>query len=138
MTLNSSGRDGRTLTTDIVLWNGMPDCSAIHRITYMREGLVLFRSHSPEGRTPNGLFITKNDKWPKVWGWILAIPRSTLRLYPNCKPGAMIVYTRFAEEPYAEDQAVDPSWTGPDLPIDFLNVDAIEACFDPALVPVQI
>jgi len=131
-------RNGRELTDDFVVWNGMPINSKIHRVKQMREGTVILRSHSPEGRTKGGLFVCKNDKWPRIWGWILAIPRDTLRRYPLCRPGSMIVYTRFSEELAGEDVSVDPNWAGPELPLYLMEIENVEAVFDPALVPVQV
>lgn len=116
----------------------MPISSKIHRIKKLREGIVVIRSHSPEGRTPGGLYVAKNDKWPRIWGWILAIPRDTLRRYPLCRPGTMIVYSRFSEELAGEDVSVDPDWTGPELPLSLMEVENIEGVFDPALVKVQL
>jgi len=138
LTETETGRSGRELSSDIAVWGGMPLHSKIHRVKRLREGLVIIRSHSPEGRTPGGLYVAKNDKWPRIWGWILAIPRETLRRYPLCRPGTMIVYSRFSEELAGEDVSIDPAWCGPELPLSLMEVENIEAVFDPAIVPVQL
>lgn len=102
------------------------------------ENRVVIRPYSPEGKTESGLWVTKNDKWPRIWGWVLAIPERTLDEYPSLTPGAMIVYKRYADEVLGYDKPSEANYDGEKLAVAIIHVDAIEASFIPPLIPVRI
>ena len=115
----------------------LPDNSCVHSYRCW-ENRVLIRPFTPEGQTESGLWVTKNPKWAKIWGWILAVPERTLEENPQLRPGAMVIYRRYAEEEVGFDKPLEENFIGEDLPVCVIHIDALEAVFDPPLVPLRV
>ena len=92
---------------------------------------ALIRPYSPLGVHAGGLITTKNEKFPRIWAWILGIRVESS--HPDLRPGRMVVYSRFADEVVGNDMSKDGTR---ELPICIVPVSEIQAVvWDP--VPVQ-
>lgn len=116
---------------------GLPDDSKVWDIAFPPRN-ILIRTHSPEGKTPGGLYVEKNHKWAKIWGWVLAIRNDDMQIDPTIRAGSMVIFKRYAEETLAYDDPQTEQWLGHKLDVCLIHIDSLECVFDPPLVPLEV
>jgi hypothetical protein len=113
------------------------DLPGYSKVIYMRirPNTVLVRPYVPNGFTKEGLYVTTNDMWPRVWGFVLACPLWTAL---DISPGDLILFERYSERLVDYDHPRDPRFAGEKQPIAILHEDAIIAKLEnvPMLLPV--
>lgn len=108
----------------------LPKDSVAHRYAPIPYH-VLIRPYSPQGIHVGGLITQKNEKWPRIWAWVLRMPVDLCSEQPDVRPGRMVIYARYADEVLGYDTAKD----GRKLPVHIVPVSEIKAVvWDP--VPV--
>ena len=125
----------------------LPANSSVRR-TRFHARHVLIRPYIPEGfRAVPGMdpalpiekrtiFVSgKNPKFPRVWGWVLAVREADLDIDPSLVPGAMIVYDRFGDEYLDADKPAKPMFPGQKFETRLIHIDSIACSFNPALIP---
>lgn len=88
---------------------------------YLRPNTVLILPYSPKGFSKEGLYVETNERWARVWGFVLKCsPDNTLSL----APGDIVLFERWCER-YLESQESDI--LGERDPIAILHEDSIIA-----------
>jgi hypothetical protein len=112
----------------------LPSTSKIWRMD-LRPNTLLVRPYSPRGFTEGGLWVTLNDKWARVWAFVLAsAPTAALRF----SPGDLIVFERWCELLIDYDEPLSPSFRGEKHPICILHEKAVIARIENNTIPVPM
>jgi hypothetical protein len=101
----------------------------------IRPNTLLVRPYSPQGFTEGGLWVTLNDKWARVWAFVLASAHSAA---PRFSPGDLIVFERWCELLIDYDEPVNPSFAGEKQPICILHEKAVIARIENNILPVPM
>jgi hypothetical protein len=101
----------------------------------IRPNTLLVRPYSPAGFTEGGLWVTLNDKWARVWAFVLASAHSAA---PRFSPGDLIVFERWCELLIDYDEPVNPSFAGEKQPICILHEKAVIARIENNILPVPM
>jgi hypothetical protein len=101
----------------------------------IRPNTLLVRPYSPAGFTENGLWVTLNEKWARVWAFVLATSYSSSLRY---QPGDLIVFERWSELLLDYDESVNPSFAGEKQPICILHEKAVIARIENNRLPVPM
>ena len=121
-------------TEDIEVLNRLPEHSKVWSMM-LRPNTLLVRPYSPAGFTENGLWVTLNEKWARVWAFVLATSySSSLR----CQPGDLIVFERWSELLLDYDESVNPKFKGEKQPICILHEKAVIARIENNRLPVPM
>lgn len=129
--------DEERIAKTMVIDGRLPADSAARKLKIW-ENRILIRPYQPEGKTDSGLWITRNDKHPKIWGHILAVPKRTHTQFTDIVPGAMIVYARFADETLGWDTPKEQFYLGEMLEVAILHIDSIHCVISPPLVALRV
>jgi hypothetical protein len=101
----------------------------------IRPNTLIVRPYSPQGFTENGLWVTLNDKWARVWAFVLASAHSAA---PRFRPGDLIVFERWSELLLDYDEPVNPKFSGEKQPICILHEKAVIARIENNILPVPM
>jgi hypothetical protein len=101
----------------------------------LRPNTLLVRPYSPAGFTEGGLWVTMNDKWARVWAFVLASAHSAA---PRFKPGNLIVFERWCELLVDYDEPLNPKFSGEKQPICILHEKAVIARIENNFLPVPM
>ncbi len=103
----------------------------------IRNDHILFRPYSPRGHTASGLWLERNPRHPKIWGWLLAVSRATRAKHPGLVPGAMLIVRRSHGEEVATDKPVRSRYIGHTLPVATIPLAAIQLSISPAIISMD-
>lgn len=112
----------------------LPGSSKVWRMD-IRPNTLLVRPYSPAGFTEGGLWVTLNEKWARVWAFVLASSYSSSLRY---QPGDLIVFERWSELLLDYDESVDPSLPDMKQPICILHEKAVIARIENNTLPVPM
>ena len=133
-------------TADEIIWDPNLPADSPARALRFRFGHVLMRPYSPQGfrdiacldGETRKLYVEKDDRWPKIWGWPLAIAKPDAQEYPAIVPGScMFVYKRFGDELLAEEKPKVELYLGHILLVKLSHLQNIEVVFTPSPVPQE-
>ena len=102
---------------------------------HIRPNTLLVRPYSPAGFTEGGLWVTLNEKWARVWAFVLATSYSSSLRY---RPGDLIVFERWSELLLDYDESVNPKFKGEKQPICILHEKAVIARIENNRLPVPM
>jgi hypothetical protein len=112
----------------------LPHKSKVRRMQ-IRPNTLLIRPYSPAGFTEWGLWVTLNEKWARVWAFVLATSYSSSLRYV---PGDLIVFERWTELLLDYDESVDQSQPSLKQPICILHEKAVIARIENNTLPVPM
>lgn len=118
----------------VPLYSPLPMNSKVWKME-IRPNTLLVRPYSPQGFTEGGLWVTLNDKWARVWAFVLASAHSAA---PRFGPGDLIVFERWSELLLDYDEPVNPKFSGEKQPICILHEKAVIARIRNNTLPVPM
>ena len=124
------------LTRDLVISEHVAADSPVRALAIPRDYLLV-RPYSPKGKTKGGLWLERNPRHAKIWGWVLAIPAALLAQYPSLAPGNQIVMNRWSYEPIEKEKPARQRYFGHHYVVLAMTVDDVHCAISPALVPME-
>lgn len=109
----------------------------IHSI---RPNRLLVMPYYPSGYRSSGLWVSRNEKHPPVFGHVVGLAEGIDKYTGPIKLelGDHIMFRRFAIEIVDEVELQEPQFEGEKAPIALLHVKSIQALFRPALVGMRV
>ena len=126
----------RGITIDLEIAPQVATDSPVRRLA-IREDCVLIRPYSPAGKTKGGLWLERNPKHPKIWAWVLAVPRVLRERIPHLVPGEMVVVSRWDGDTIEKEQPLRSRYIGQHHRVVAIPVEAVHATIVPALVKME-
>lgn len=110
------------------------------RIHSIRPNRVLVRPYYPSGYRKSGLWVSRNEKHPPVFGHIVGLAEGIDRYTHPTKLeiGDQVMFRRFAIEVIDETELQEPEFEGEKAPIALLHVKSIQAVFRPPIVSMKV
>lgn len=95
---------------------------------------VVIRPYTPAGFTKSGIFVERNSKFPRVWGWLLAMSAELADEMPELLLGSMVGFQRFSDEELGQDAPPTERYIGHKLPVHIVHVDNLHFMIYPPIV----
>lgn len=101
----------------------------------IRPNRVLLRPYQPKGLTPGGIFLERNEKWPPIFGHVLAVAEdNSYGLYP----GDFVCFKHLTESELYDEDVKEPFTVGDRAQVVLVHVESIRFIFHPSPVKLKL
>lgn len=101
----------------------------------IRPNRVLVRPYQPKGLTPGGIYLERNEKWPPIFGHVLAVPWDCDH---DIEPGDFVCYKHLTDNELYDEPYMNPIIPGERADVVILHVESIRFVFDPTPVEFRL
>jgi co-chaperonin GroES (HSP10) len=103
----------------------------------IRPNRIVIRPYQPKGKTAGGVYLERNERWPNIFGHIIAIAKDYQGAVP-LNPGDLVHFKHLTEEFLFDEAPQNPRYIGEIVECVLVHEENIRFVFDPAPVEFKL